>query len=184
MTNASTTESLLKHMNGESAASEVLFKEVYAELRRIAGNLMKWERPEHTLEPTALVHEAYLRLVDGRVVSWKGRAHFCGVAAEAMRRILIEHARARGADKRGGGWQRQSVNDVVDDASMSADELIAIAEAVEALAVVNHRAASVASMRVFSGHSHAETAIVLGVSERSIAADWKFARSWLANRLG
>ena len=160
-----------------------LFGVVYAELRGLAAGLMRRERAGHTLQPTALVHEAYLRLVDGDAVAWENRAHFFGVAATAMRRILVEHARRRAASKRGGKWQRVTLDERI-AAEVSADlEILDLDRLLARLGEMDRRMERVVEMRVFCGMEMAEIAHILGVSERTVHNDWRVARMWLARAL-
>ena len=165
-----------------------LFELVYGELRRIAERLMDRERKEHTLQPTALVHEAYLRLVDQTSLRPNDREHFLAIAARAMRRILIDHARAVRAGKRGGDWQRVTVltgEDIggKDPAAGRAFELLDLDEALAKLAALDERAARVAEMRLFASMTVRETADALGVSPRSVDDDWATARAWLSREI-
>jgi RNA polymerase sigma factor (TIGR02999 family) len=168
----------------DPAASERVLKALYPELRRLAGALMRRERSDHTLQATALVHEAYLKLVDQSRTGWESRAHFLGIAARAMRQILVDHARARAAAKRGGGWHRMTLDTGLGPAEDSAFEIMALHDALETLATVDPRAARGVELRVFGGMTVAEIAHVLGVSKRTVDADWAMARLWLARELG
>lgn len=156
---------------------------VYNELRDLAARYLRAERRGHTLQPTALVHEAFMRLVDQSRVDWKGRTHFYAVGAEAMRRILIDHARARGRGKRGGGWQRV----VLDEAEMPEDlrdvDLLALHDALEALAALDKQQARIVELRFFGGLTVEEVAHVLGVSKRKVEGDWTHAKAWLRSAL-
>jgi RNA polymerase sigma-70 factor, ECF subfamily len=160
-----------------------LFGVVYVELRGLAAGMMRRERATHTLQPTALVHEAYLRLVDGEAVALENRAHFFGVAATAMRRILVEHARRRAASKRGGAWQRVTLDegiaagDSVDLGILDLDRLLG------RLGEMDRRMERVVELRVFCGMEMAEIAHILDVSERTVHNDWRVARMWLARAL-
>jgi RNA polymerase sigma factor (TIGR02999 family) len=167
---------------GDGAALERLIPLVYTNLRRIAGRRMQYEAAGQTLQPTALVNEAYLRLV-GADVSWQDRAHFFAVASRAMRRILVDAARARAADKRGGGDVRVELNESLDGLPQRGPELIALDEALEALAVLDARKAQIVEMKFFGGLSVDETADVLKISPRSVMRDWHFARAWLIREL-
>lgn len=169
--------------DGGDAATERLAELLYPELRRIAGRLMRGERPGHTLQPTAVVHEAFLRLVDAHTIEWQDRAHFLGIAAKVMRRILIEHARRRGAAKRGGSIDRVTLNDGVVSNDESAVDLLALDEVLTRLAEVDERGAQVAELRIFGGLTVRETAEQLGVSTRTVNGDWAVARLWLTREL-
>jgi len=175
--------------DGEGSAGRArVFELVYGELRRVASGLLARERAGHTLQPTALVHEVFLRLVDQTSLRPNDRAHFLAIAARAMRRILIDHARARGAAKRGGDWQRVTVltgEDIGggDPDSAKAIELMDLNEALERLAAMDERAARVAEMRLFAGMTVRETAEALGISPRSVDDDWATARAWLSREI-
>ena len=166
-----------------SAGTDRLLELVYAELRRIASRIMSRERVDHTLQPTALVHEAYIRLIGGADLAWNDRAHFLSTAARAMRHVLIDHARRRDAEKRGGGGQRVTLED---DVMLGPDpdlELLDLHRVLDKLAGQDERAARVVEMRVFGGMTVKEVAHVLGVSERTTNDDWAMARMWLAREL-
>ena len=161
------------------AACDELFPLVYAELRRIAAREMRREKPGRTLQTTALVHEAYLRLLKDASLSFENRAHFLGIAARAMREILIEHARARSARKRGGGAVRLTVDDLVAPAPAPAIDVLALDEALQRLARLDERHARVVELRYFGGLSVEETASALGVSPATVKRAWTLARAWL-----
>jgi RNA polymerase sigma factor (TIGR02999 family) len=167
---------------GDPEALDRLIPLVYSNLRRMAGRQMRFEGP-NTLQPTALVNEAYLRLAGGDR-SWQNRAHFFAVAAKVMRRVLVDAARARTADKRGGGQVKVALNPSVDGLLDRAPELIALDEALDALAALDARKAQVVEMKFFGGLSVEEAADVLRVSPRSVMRDWQFARAWLKHELG
>jgi len=170
--------------NGDEQARERLFETVHIQLRQIAANLLQRERANHTLEPNALVNELCVRLLRGQVVSYQDRAHFFAIAAQTMRRILIDHARAGIAGKRGGGRQRVSLSGVDGWTPVSRDEdLLALDQALSKLATVDPRAARVVELRFFAGLQEDETAMALGVSEITVKRDWKAARAWLISRL-
>jgi RNA polymerase sigma-70 factor, ECF subfamily len=172
----------LLHDRGEGVA-EQLYAAVYAELHGIAAALMRRERAEHTLQPTALVNEAYLRLVDQTQGDWQSRAHFFGIAARAMRQILVDHARKHAADKRGGGWRRVTLNEDVAEAEQLSLEILALNQALEQLAQDDARMAQVVELRVFAGLHAREVAHVLGVSKRTVDEDWRVARMVLGRAL-
>ena len=159
-----------------------LLEAVYPELRRLASSLMRRERADHTLQPTALVHEAYLKLVDQERCTWKDRAHFLGIAARAMRQILVDHARRHTAAKRGGGLQKVTL-DGMEPADGNPTELLALDDALEKFAAVDPRAARGVELRVFGGMTVAEIAHLLGVSKRTVDSDWAMARMWLGRTL-
>ncbi len=160
---------------------------VYEELRVLAASQLRRERGDHTLGATALVHEAFFRLVDQRSVDWQGRAHFFGVAAQAMRRILVDHARRCHAAKRGRQHQVTLDTDALSDAANDAgatDEVLAVDDALARLATVDPRQAQLVEFRYFAGFSLEETAELLGVSLATAKRDWAFARAWLQRELG
>jgi RNA polymerase sigma-70 factor (ECF subfamily) len=168
------------------ATAEQLMPLVYDELRRLARGFMAREGPDHTLQPTALVHEAYLRLVDQSRVNWRGRSHFRAVGARMMRRILIDHARRRGGLKRGGGLQRVTLGDSLlspPDPDVDLPELLALNDALDELTRLDERQARVVELRFFGGLTTAEIAETLGVSERTVGDDWKHGRAWLRRQL-
>jgi RNA polymerase sigma factor (TIGR02999 family) len=168
---------------GDGDVSRRLFELVYEELRRLAGSLMRRERREHTLQPTALVHEAFLRLVGATDVAWQDRAHFMGIAARAMRQILVDHARRHGAVKRGGGMQRVTLTGAEPVAPHDAVEILELNDALERFAILDPRAARVLELRVFGGLTVQETAHLLEVSPRTVDGDWAVARMWLTRKL-
>jgi RNA polymerase sigma factor (TIGR02999 family) len=152
---------------------------VYAELRRLAASYLRRERPDHTLQPTALVHEAYLRLVDQTQARWQNRAHFLGVAAQMMRRILVDHARGHRAEKRGGDFQILSLDENIDVSGERAADLVALDEALKRLAELDPQKSRVVELRFFGGLSVEETAEVLGVSAPTVKRQWRMAKAWL-----
>ena len=177
------TTTLLLEAEEARATPEELFPLVYEELRRVASRQLAREAPGHTLRTTALVHEAWIRLVDGSRIGAQGRAYFFGAAARAMRQVLVDHARRRSADKRGGG--RQAVTLEADSVSVDAfaAELIDLDRALDQLARLNPRHARVVECRFFAGLDVDETAAVLDVSPRTVKSDWAFARAWLRRAL-
>lgn len=173
------TQLLLAWSAGDRQALDQMLPLVYEELHRLAARYLSRERPDHTLQPTALVHEAYLRLINQRRVDWRNRAQFLGIAAGVMRRILVNHARDRAAAKRGGGRERVSIS-LVEAPSGGADvELIALEEALERLATLDPRKARVVELRFFGGLTTEEVADVLDVSRATVEREWSFARAWL-----
>jgi RNA polymerase sigma factor (TIGR02999 family) len=169
---------------GERDAAAQLMPLVYRELRKIAGACMRDERPGHTLQPTALVHEAYLKLIDLNRVDWRDRAHFFGVAAKIMRQVLVSYARKRRAAKRGGGDQKLNLDWLEVEASpQKLEEIVAIDEALVRLQKLDARQAQVVEMHYFAGMSVRETAEALGVSSRTVDIDWATARLWLRREL-
>ena len=152
---------------------------VYVELRRIAVNRLRHERPNHTLQPSALVNEAYLRLIDQRNVNWQNRTQFFGLAAEMMRRILVNHAQNRAAAKRGGGALRVSLAVAVNSFEQKDLSLVALDDALKALAVIDPRKSKIVELKFFGGLTVDEIADVLNVSSDTIEREWKMARAWL-----
>jgi RNA polymerase sigma factor (TIGR02999 family) len=175
---------------GDRSALDRLTPLVYGELRRLAYKFMQHERPDHTLQATALVNEAYLRLVDIRAVDWQDRAHFMAIAAQTMRRVLVDAARARAAEKRGGDMERVDhgasgvdLDDMPAPGTDRALELCALDEALDALARMDSRRAKVIELRFFGGLTVEETAGILEISPQSVMRDWKLARAWLTREL-
>lgn len=177
------TDLLLVWSDGDRRALDRLVPLVYAELRRQARLQLARERGEHTLQPTALVHEAFLRLVDQRSARWRNRAQFFGVAAQLMRRILVDHARARDAAKRGGGTLRISLDDAPETAASPETDVLLLDDALKRLASLDERQARVVELRYFGGLSVEEAAVVLDVSEITVKRDWAMARAWLYRAL-
>lgn len=165
---------------GDEAAASKLMPVVYNELRRLAGAYMRRERVDHTLQATALVHEAYIKLIDQRSVNWQSRAHFFGVSAQLMRRILIDHARGHTREKRGGDAKKVSLDDVFLFAEQQADELIAVDDSLNQLAKIDPRQARVVELRFFGGLSVEEAADVMGISPKTVKREWSVAKAWLA----
>ncbi len=172
------TQLLLEWRKGDRTALDKLMPLVYEELRRLGRHYMAAERPGHTLQTTALINEAYLRLIDHKDMPWQNRAHFFAVAAQAMRRILVDHARTRDAAKRGGGAPKASLEDAAVVAERPV-ELIALDEALSDLATIDPRKSQVVELRYFGGLSVEETAEVLGVSPVTVMRDWRTAKPWL-----
>jgi RNA polymerase sigma factor (TIGR02999 family) len=171
---------------GTPTSTEELLQLVYEDLRRLAERYMSRERRGHTLQPTALVHEVYLKLVDQTRANWKGRSHFFAVGARVMRRLLIDHARGRGREKRGGARQRVTLAESLSPSAergLDFEELLSLNTALEQLAAVEARAAQVVEMRFFGGLTIPEVAHVLGVSTRTVEGDWTYARAWLRREL-
>ena len=165
--------------NGEDGAAAKLIPVVYDELRRLAGSYMRRERVDHTLQATALVNEAYLKLIEQRAVNWQSRAHFFGVAAQLMRRILIDYARGHTREKRGGEQKKVSLDEVFLFSEQQADELLAVDDSLNLLAKVDPRQARVVELRFFAGLSVEEAAEALGVSPKTVKRDWSVAKAWL-----
>lgn len=179
------TQTFLRWRQGDPDALNALLPLVYEEMRRLAGSYLRNESAGHTLQPTALAHEAYLRLLDQRQVSWQNRAHFMGLAAQAMRRILVDHARRRLAQKRGGDAVHVTLDDQdvpggIPELGVPIEELN---DALDALAALDARQARVVELRFFTGLSIEETAEVLAVSPATIKRDWTLARAWLHREL-
>jgi RNA polymerase sigma-70 factor, ECF subfamily len=164
---------------GDDAAAARLMPLIYDELRRLAGSYMRRERTDHTLQATALVHEAYLKLVEQRSTDWQSRAHFFGVAAQLMRRILVDHARGHSRQKRGGEHAKVSLDEALVFAEQQADEVLAVDDSLNQLAKMDPRQARVVELRFFGGLSVEETADVLGVSPKTIKREWSVAKAWL-----
>ena len=177
------TQLLAAWRGGETGAVDRLLPLVYEELRRIARRQLRNEAVGHTLNSTALVHEAYLKLVDQTRAEWVDRAHFYAVAAQAMRRILVDHARKHRAAKRGGGDRRVPLDDVHLPVEERAELLVALNEALERLAALDSRLAQVVECRYFGGLTEEETAAALGVTARTVRRDWVKARGWLHEEL-
>jgi RNA polymerase sigma-70 factor, ECF subfamily len=156
---------------------------VEAELRRLARGYMRRERAGHTLQTTALVNEAFLRLTDARSVRWQDRAHFLGISARLMRRVLVDHARSRGYRKRGGGAERVTLNEALVTSTETPVDVVALDSALEALAAVDIRKSRVIELRFFGGLSVEETAVVLHVSPDTVKRDWRLAKLWLLREL-
>ncbi len=174
---------LLSWSDGDREAPAKLMPLVYDELRRLARDHLRRERPDHTLQPTALVNEVYMRLVDQRQVSWQTRAQFFGLAAQLMRHVLVDHARTRAAAKRGGLAHKLSLDEACMAPEEVAAELVALDEALVRLAAVDERKSRVVEMRFFGGLSVEETAEALGVSDKTVMRDWRVAKMWLHREL-
>ncbi len=177
------TEVLEQLKNGDQRAADKLLPLVYDEFRALARHYLSQERHNHTLQPTALVHEAYLKLVDQTRVDWQGRSHFFAVAAQAMRRILVDHARSRQREKRGGGRARVTLDEAVALSPQKDEDVLALDEALEKLAKLDARQAKVVELRFFGGMNVEEVAAALSVSKRTVEGDWTFARAWLSREL-
>jgi RNA polymerase sigma factor (TIGR02999 family) len=177
------TELLVRWSNGDHAALEQLIPLVEKELHRLAHRYMRQEHDGHTLQTTALINETFLRLVDQNRVKWQNRAHFYGIAAHIMRRVLLNYARDRKRDKRGGGAVRVSLSEVNMMSEEDAVELLALDEALERLAAIDERKSRVVELRYFGGLSVKETAEVLKVSLVTVARDWDMAKAWLAREI-
>jgi RNA polymerase sigma-70 factor (ECF subfamily) len=170
----------------DRATAEELFPLVYEELRRLAKGYMSRETPGHTLQPTALVHEAYLKLVDQTRSNWNGRTHFFAVGARVMRRLLVDHARERGAQKRGAGWQVVTLSDTLEPFggdTLDPEQLLDLNASLDHLAQIDEREAKVVTLRFFGGLTVEQAAEVLGISKRTVENDWRHAQAWLRLRL-
>ena len=177
------TQLLTDASEGKQQAAETLMPLVYEQLKSLAENYLHRERAGHTLQPTALVHEAFMKLVDQTRVNWQGTTHFRAVAAQAMQRVLIDHARGKNRQKRGGGWQKITLHDaftLTDDSEVDVEQLH---EALEKMREVDERQAKIVEMRVFGGMSSAEAAHALNVSDRTVERDWKMGLAWLRREL-
>lgn len=177
------TEMLREWQSGNKHAAEQLFPLVYDELKRRAKYHLSSERSNHTLQPTALVHEAYLKLVGQTVLSAENRIHFFGIASRVMRQILVDHARGTKAEKRGGGAQTISIDDLLIIPASSAARLLDLDAALNKLEQYDNRKCRVVDMRFFGGLSESEIATVLGVHEKTVKRDWQFAKLWLYREL-
>jgi len=177
------THLLLELRRGDKEAEGRLIPLIYPELRRIAAAYLRRESPDHSLQPTALVHEAYLRLTELKKVDWRGRAHFFAVSANVMRRILVDHARANRARKRGNGWDSVSLNEAILPSPQRAPEILALDEALTRLATLEARQARIVELRFFAGMSEEEAGEALGISARTVKRDWRIARAWLYKEL-
>jgi RNA polymerase sigma factor (TIGR02999 family) len=177
------TERLIAWGAGDRAALDQLLPVVYQELRRMAGNYLRQENPGHTLQPTALVHEAWLRLIDQARVDWRNRAQFFGVAAQMMRRILVDHAKAKHREKRGGDAVKLSLDDVINLSGERAADLLALDDALDELTRVDERKSRVVELRYFGGFTIEEIAQILEVSPETVMRDWKLAKAWLYQQI-
>jgi RNA polymerase sigma factor (TIGR02999 family) len=177
------TQLLDKFEPGDRPAGEQLFEDVYSELRALAARYLHRERKSHTLQPTALVHEAYLKLVGQTRADWRGRAHFLAIAAQAMRQILVDHARRHRAAKRGGNRQRIAFDDNLVIESNRDVDLLALEDALTKLSKLDLRQARMIELRFFGGLSIAEVAKVMGMSKRSVEREWTMVRAWLRREL-
>ena len=177
------TSLLADWSRGDRRAFEVLLPLVYAELRRIAARQLRRERDGHTLQPTALVHEAYLRLVAQRSVDWQGRAHFYGVAAQVMRRILVDHARRQAATKRGNGAHRVPLEEAAETTAVNQVPVLMLDHALRRLEKLDQGLAQIVELRAFGGLTIDEAAHVLNVSPTTAKREWRTAKAWLTNEL-
>ena len=178
-----TTQALAQFRDGSREAGRQILPLVYEELRRLAGRYLRNQRPGHTLQPTALVHEAYLRLVNPDKAGPADRSHFVGLAARAMRSILVDHGRARMTAKRGGGFERIPLDDAVALFESKSTDLLELDQALKELADFDEQQSLIVELRFFGGLTIEETADVLGISERTVTRDWRCARAWLYQQL-
>jgi RNA polymerase sigma-70 factor (ECF subfamily) len=179
----SVTQLLIEWRDGDETALDRLIPLVYNEMRRLARYYMRRERREHTLQTSALINEAYIRLVDHKGMRWQNRAHFYAVAAQAMRRILVDHARSRNYTKRGGGVRMVELDEAATVAQEQAAEMIALDEALNDLTAIDPRQGKIVELRYFGGMSVEETAEALGVSSVTVMRDWRAAKAWLLRSL-
>ena len=177
------TQWLAGWSNGDRSALEKLTPLVYRELHRLAQAYMRGERPGHSLQTTALVNEAYLRLIDIQQMDWRNRAHFYAVAAQVMRHILVDFARSRNQKKRGGGWEQVSLDQALTVNADRTEALLDLDEALKSLAKLDERQGRIVELRFFGGLTEIEIAEVLQVSPRTVQSDWNLARSWLLREL-
>lgn len=178
------TQMLIELTDGNTEVVNQILPHIYDELRRLAGSYLRRERSDHTLQPTALVHEAYMKLVDQKAVKWQNRAHFFGIAAQVMRRILMDHARKHKAEKRGGDADKLPLEEEILLVSQeSSNQLLALDEALETLARLDPQKAKIVELRYFGGLSIEETAEVMGVSVPTINRQWRMAKAWLYGQL-
>jgi RNA polymerase sigma factor (TIGR02999 family) len=168
---------------GDEKALDALIPLVHDELRRIARRCLYGERANHSVQATELVNEAFLRLVDVQHVDWQNRTHFLAMSARLMRRVLVDHARTKGADKRGGDMVRVTLSEAADRADDIGEDVIALNDALERLETIDERKGRIVEFRFFAGLTVEETAAVLGVSPQTVARDWTFAKAWLRREL-
>jgi RNA polymerase sigma factor (TIGR02999 family) len=177
------TQLLVAWSNGDEAARDQLLPLVYEQLHRLAHQYMNRERPGHTLQTSALVNEAFVRLVDQRNVRWQNRSHFFAIAAQMMRRVLVDYARSRQSEKRGGNAVQVSLNEELIVSDEQNDEVVALDEALKTLATLDQRKCQIVELRFFAGLSIEETAEVLGVSSGTIMREWTLAKAWLRKEI-
>jgi RNA polymerase sigma factor (TIGR02999 family) len=177
------TQLLVAWSNGDQAARDQLMSVVYDELHRLARRYMRRESPGHTLQTSALVNEAFLRLVDQHNVHWQNRSHFFGIAAQMMRRILVDYARSRNFAKRGGGAVKLSLEEGLIVSDERSEQVVAVHEALEGLAKIDPRQAQIVELKFFAGLSNEETGEVLAVSPGTVARDWTMAKAWLRREI-
>ncbi len=181
---ANVTQLLHAAAAGDRGSVDALMAAIYGDLKRLAASHLQSERRNHTLQPTALVHEAYLKLIGQRNTDWKDRVHFFAVASRIIRRILVDHARERGAAKRGGGRERVDLDQAHEQLSVSGVDMLALDDALVALAEIDARQAEIVELRFFGGLTVEEVAQLLSIAPRSVDRDWRCAKAWLFCRLG
>lgn len=174
---------LTKWNEGDSYAAGELIEAVYAELRRIARGYMRRQAPGNSFQTTDLIHETYIKLIKNEERNWKNRAHFFGVAARAMRHILVDHARSRNAGKRGGGRDRISLSDNIAAVAVQSEQVVALDEALKRLAELDRRKSDVVELKYFGGLTNEEVAEALNISVETVKRDWRFSRTWLLREL-
>jgi RNA polymerase sigma factor (TIGR02999 family) len=178
------TQMLIELTDGNTEVVDAILPHIYDELKRLAGSYLRRERSDHTLQPTALVHEAYLKLIDQKNVKWQNRAHFFGIAAQVMRRILMDHARKHKAEKRGGEFEKLPIEEEILIVSHDKSaELVALDDALKTLAEIDEQKAKIVELRYFGGLSIEETAEVMGVSVPTINRQWRMAKAWLYGQI-
>ncbi len=178
------TRLLQEWTNGREQALDHLVPQIHRELRKLAASYLRKERPDHTLQPTALVNEAFIKLIDQRAVKWQNRAHFFGIAAQAMRRILVDHARAHGASKRGDGVRNVAFDDAIMIGGTVDIDLLALDEALTRLAAIDPQQSRVVELRFFGGLTMEETAEVMHISPATVGREWRMAKAWLFAEIG
>jgi RNA polymerase sigma-70 factor (ECF subfamily) len=176
-------ELLVRASDGDQTAAAAFMESLYEDFRRVAAAQLRREPPGHTLQPTALVHEAFLRLIDQRRVTWQGRTHFIAVGAQAMRRILVDHARAAKRTKRGGARRRVELDDRMTVSPHDNEDVIAIDDAINELALLDPRQAKLVELRFFGGMTNEEVAQVLAISRATVDRQWRAAKAWLRDQL-
>jgi RNA polymerase sigma factor (TIGR02999 family) len=181
---AEVTKLLMEWSNGQEQALDRLVPQIHRELRKLAASYMRKERPDHTLQPTALVNEAFLKLIDQRAVRWQNRAHFFGIAAQAMRRILVDHARAHAAGKRGDGIRKVPLDDAMMIGGTVDIDLLALDESLTRLAAIDPQQSRVVELRFFGGLTMEETAEVMHISPATVGREWTMAKAWLFAEMG
>ncbi len=180
---ADVTKWLTEIGHSDQRAADRLMPCLYEELRELAEGYLRRERPDHILQPTALIHEAYLKLVDQTQVDWRGDTHFKAVAAAAMHRVLVDHARARSREKRGGNWRQIALDDAFYLSGTCELDALELDEALEKMRKLDERQCRIVELRLFGGLSNEESATALGVSLRTVERDWKMGRAWLRREL-